>query len=56
MFVDVDDVDQTVERLRDAGVRVLKDPEDMFWGERLAYVADPEGNPVALAVRARPGG
>jgi lactoylglutathione lyase len=52
MFVYVDDVDQTVGRLRAAGVRVLKDPEDMFWGERLVYVADPEGNPVALAVRA----
>jgi lactoylglutathione lyase len=52
LFVYVDDVDQTVERLRGAGVRVLRDPEDMFWGERLAYVADPDGNPVALAVGA----
>jgi len=31
---------------------VLKGSEDMFWGERLAYVADLDGNPVALAVRA----
>lgn len=25
------------------------EPADMFWGERVAYVADPEGNLVALA-------
>jgi lactoylglutathione lyase len=50
MFVYVDDVDDMAARLRGAGGKVLKDPEDMFWGERLAYVADPDGNPVALAV------
>lgn len=49
LFVYVDDVDGTVARLRDAGVPVLREPEDMPWGERLAFVADPEGNPVTLA-------
>jgi lactoylglutathione lyase len=49
LFVYVDDVDAEVERLRAAGVRVLRETEDMDWGERLAYAADPEGNPVALA-------
>jgi hypothetical protein len=24
-------------------------PENMPWGERVAFVSDPEGNPVALA-------
>ena len=52
LFVYVDDVDDMAARLRGAGGKVLKDPEDMFWGERLAYVADPDGNPVALAVSA----
>ena len=28
---------------------VLAEPEDMPWGERMAYVSDPDGNPVALA-------
>ena len=49
LWVYVDDVDETVQRLRGAGVPVLADPEDMPWGERMAYVADPDGNPVALA-------
>jgi lactoylglutathione lyase len=30
-------------------VPVLRTPTDMPWGERVAYVSDPEGNPVALA-------
>jgi lactoylglutathione lyase len=49
MFVYVADVDRRIEQLRGAGVSVLREPEDMFWGERVAWVADPDGNPVALA-------
>lgn len=43
-----DDVDAAVERLRAAGVRVLLEPADQPWGERLAYVEDPDGNPVHI--------
>lgn len=49
MFVYVDDADETVATLRAGGTPVLREPADMPWGERIAYVADPEGNPVALA-------
>jgi lactoylglutathione lyase len=49
MFVYVDDVDETLAALRGDDVQVLKAPEDMFWGERLAWITDPDGNPVALA-------
>jgi lactoylglutathione lyase len=49
MFVSVDDVDQTLAALRGDDVQVLKAPEDMFWGERLAWITDPDGNAVALA-------
>jgi lactoylglutathione lyase len=52
MFVYVDNVDDTLAALRDADVRLLKGPQDMFWGERVAWVADPDGNPVALATAA----
>jgi lactoylglutathione lyase len=52
LFVYVDDVDKVVGQLQGDDGRVLKEPEDMFWGERVAYVADPDGNPVALAVAA----
>jgi len=45
LFVYVADVDATVAGLDS----VLREPADMPWGERVAYVTDPEGNPVALA-------
>ena len=45
-------MDAVIASLRAVGVRVLRDPEDMPWGERVGYVADPDGNPVALAVGA----
>ena len=47
MYVYVDDVDKVVARLRAEEVKVLKDPADMPWGERIATIADPDGNPVA---------
>jgi lactoylglutathione lyase len=50
LFVYVDDVDAAVTELRDAGATVLREPADMPWGERVAFVADPEGNVVSLAV------
>jgi lactoylglutathione lyase len=53
MFVYTDDVDTLVAALRAEGVTVLRDPADMPWGERIATVADPDGNPVALANQAR---
>jgi lactoylglutathione lyase len=43
-----DDVDAAVERLRGAGVPVLVEPVDQPWQERLAYVEDPDGNPVMI--------
>jgi lactoylglutathione lyase len=49
LFVYVDAVDDVVEELRNGGTSVLAEPADMPWGERVAYVADPDGNPVALA-------
>jgi len=52
LFVYVEDVDETVARLRDAGAEVLREPADMPWGERVAFVRDPEGNLVSLAAAA----
>jgi lactoylglutathione lyase len=48
MYVYVDDLEATLGRLTDADVTVLREAEDMPWGERIATVADPEDNPVAL--------
>src|SRR3954463_11110330 len=49
LFVYVIDVDATVHALTGAGATVLREPADMPWGERVAFVADPEGNVVSLA-------
>jgi len=48
------DVDAAVATLRAAGVSVLTEPADQPWGERLAYVADPGGNPVMICAPLTP--
>ena len=53
IFVYVDDVDALIGDLRAEGATVLRDPAGMPWGERIATIADPDGNPVALANQAR---
>jgi lactoylglutathione lyase len=49
LFVYVDDVDHAVSELRSGGTAVLREPTNMPWGERVAFVTDPEGNVVSLA-------
>ena len=44
----VDDVDATVEAARAREVPITLEPVDQPWGERIAYVADPDGNLVML--------
>ncbi len=53
LFVDGEDVDESVGMMRDASVTILRESEDMPWGERVAYAADPDGNPVTLAASAQ---
>jgi lactoylglutathione lyase len=48
LCVYTDDVDEAVADLRDRGYEVLLYPVDQPWGERMAYVADPDGNPVMI--------
>jgi lactoylglutathione lyase len=52
LFVYVEDVDATVAALREAGAAIVREPADMPWGERVGFVADPEGNLVSLAAPA----
>lgn len=52
MYIYVADLDGTVKKLAESDAPVLRDPEEMPWGERIASVADPEGNPVALCQQA----
>jgi lactoylglutathione lyase len=51
MWVDADDCDAAVDRLRAGGVPVLQEPEDQPWGERIARVHDPDGNEVIIGSR-----
>jgi len=54
LWLYADDVDIAVTELRDAGVRVVAEPTDQPWGERVASVADPDGYTVHLgATRSR---
>jgi lactoylglutathione lyase len=48
MCVRTDDVDLAIAELRAHGVPVLVEPADQPWGERMAYVADPDGHPVMI--------
>ena len=51
-WVYVDDVDDAVRELRDAGAPVVAEPADQPWGERVAQVRDPAGNLVHLGAPA----
>jgi uncharacterized glyoxalase superfamily protein PhnB len=45
------DVDSLIRRAREAGATVLAEPEDMFWGDRIARVSDPDGYLWVFATR-----
>jgi uncharacterized glyoxalase superfamily protein PhnB len=49
LYLEVDDVDGAIARLKEAGVRVVEEPKDRPWGERDAGVVDPDGYHVYLS-------
>ena len=51
LWVYCDDVDSEVAALREGGVEVTREPENMEWGERMATVLDPDRNEVFLGQR-----
>jgi predicted enzyme related to lactoylglutathione lyase len=44
----VGDLNAGVERLRSEGTPVLFEPSEMPWGERIAYISDPDGDLIML--------
>lgn len=48
LSIAVDDVDTHLKRVEAAGGVVHGPPNDMPWGQRVAHVGDPDGNPVNL--------
>lgn len=43
-FNSTDKVDKEINRLRNAGVKIIKEPQSVFWGGYSAYIEDPESN------------
>jgi len=43
LYVHCPKVDELTARARAAGARILSEPTDMFWGDRIARIADPDG-------------
>jgi predicted enzyme related to lactoylglutathione lyase len=48
LSVDAGDVAGLLERVKALGGRVLGQPNDMPWGQRVAHIQDPDGNTVNL--------
>ncbi len=38
-----EDVEKVIELARNAGAKIVKEPQDVFWGGYHAYFADPDG-------------
>jgi uncharacterized glyoxalase superfamily protein PhnB len=51
LWLYTDYVDAEIEKLREAGVAVVKEAEDRDWGERMGSVSDPDGNEICLGQR-----
>lgn len=43
-----DDVDAAVAYACERGATLVKEPVDQPWGERMAYVTDPDGHPIMI--------
>ncbi|MFD4029173.1 VOC family protein [Streptomyces sp. NPDC058637] len=48
LSIGVDDVEETLGRVEALGGSVRSGPDDMPWGQRVAHIQDPDGNPVNL--------
>jgi uncharacterized glyoxalase superfamily protein PhnB len=43
LYVYCDDVDKFFARATAAGAKVVAPPTDMFWGDRMCRISDPDG-------------
>lgn len=51
LYVYCEDVDALFAQARQAGATVVGEPEDMFWGDRVAQLRDPDGHSWSFATR-----
>jgi predicted enzyme related to lactoylglutathione lyase len=56
LYLRVDDLSDAVGRLADAGARLLSPASPRDWGDTVAYLADLDGNVLAVAEPGREGG
>lgn len=52
LYLYADDLDAVLTRASDAGAKTLSPASERQWGDRVGYVADPDGYVVAFAARA----
>ena len=38
------EVDEVIEQLKHRGVKIIKEPQKVFWGGYSGYISDPDGN------------
>jgi len=50
-YVYLADIDEAVARSTQAGAKLLFPPQNQFWGDRIAWIMDPEGHVWTLATR-----
>jgi len=48
IYLQVENVDEAYEELKDKGVRFITEPKDQSWGARTAKFTDPDGNTFIL--------
>jgi uncharacterized glyoxalase superfamily protein PhnB len=53
MYVYVDDVDALHKRASNAGATIQDAPEDMFWGDRICNIVDPDGHSWCFATHVK---
>jgi len=51
IYLYVDDVDWTVERVVASGAKILLPVQDQFWGDRTGWIMDPSGHVWTIASR-----
>ena len=49
LYVYCEDVDALLKQAKAAGAQVISEPENMFYGDRMAQVKDPDGHVWSLA-------
>lgn len=51
LYVYCDDVDDFYEQAKKAKANIVNEPEDMFWGDRIVAIKDPDGHCWSFATR-----